>query len=275
MNEEEIQAIEIRLLLDGVFQAHGYDFRGYSEASLTRRLRHWLSGSGFASFSEAQGRLLRDPEAFQGLLGGITVNVTEMFRDPGFFRCLREQVVPHLRTYPFVKIWIAGCASGEEAYSLAILLEEEGLGERCRIYATDIDQNVLASAEKGIYPLKEMQRFTRNYQKGGGKASFSDYYSARYDFSVLMPTLKKRIVFATHNLAADGDFGEMHMVLCRNVLIYFKAPLKERVLGLFQSCILPGGFLCLGLKETINGHAIAPHFEEVVPRMRIYRKQYA
>jgi chemotaxis protein methyltransferase CheR len=274
MTEEEIQALEIRLLLEGVFQAHGYDFRDYSEASLARRLRQWLSGSGYASFSEAQGRLLREPEVFRGLLGGITVNVTEMFRDPGFFKCLREQVVPHLKTYPFVKIWIAGCASGEEAYSLAILLEEEGLGQRCRIYATDIDQSVLASAEKGIYPLKEMQRFTRSYQKGGGKASFSDYYSARYDFAVLMPSLRQRIVFATHNLAVDGDFGEMHMVVCRNVMIYFNQPLKERVLGLFQASLLPGGFLCLGLKESIDGRAVAPHFDEVVPRMRVYRKRY-
>jgi chemotaxis protein methyltransferase CheR len=274
MTEEDIQAIEIRLLLEGVFQAHGYDFRDYAEASLARRLRHWLSGSGYTSFSAAQGSLLRDPEAFQGLVGEITVNVTEMFRDPGFFQCLREQVVPHLKTYPYVRIWIAGCASGEEAYSLAILLEEEGLGERCRIYATDIDQQVIARAEKGIYPLKEMQRYTRSYQRGGGKASFSDYYSARYDFAALMPALRKRIVFATHNLAVDGDFGEMHMVLCRNVMIYFKSPLKERVLGLFQTCIVPGGFLCLGLKETLNGHAINPHFEEVVPRMRVYRKRY-
>jgi chemotaxis protein methyltransferase CheR len=182
--------------------------------------------------------------------------------------------VPHLKTYPFVKIWIAGCASGEEAYSLAILLEEEGLGKRCRIYATDIDQNVLSKAEKGIYPLKEMQRFTRNYQKAGGKAAFSDYYSARYDFALLMPALRKRIVFATHNLAVEGDFGEMNMVLCRNVMIYFKPPLKERVLGLFNTCLMPGGHLCLGLKETLDGHAISPHFEEVAPRMRVYRKRY-
>ena len=157
---------------------------------------------------------------------------------------------------------------------MAILLEEEGLGERCRIYATDIDLKVLAIAEKGIYPLGALQHFTRNYQKGGGKAAFSDYYSARYDHAMLMPALRNRIVFASHNLAVDGDFGEMHMVLCRNVLIYFKAPLKERVLGLFNACVLPGGFLCLGIKESINGHAISPHFQEVVPRMRVYRKRY-
>ena len=274
MTEEEIQAIEIRLLLEGVFQTFGYDFRDYSDASLSRRLNRWLSGSGFSSFSEAQARLLRDPDVFQGLLAGITVNVTEMFRDPALFLCLREQVVPHLKTYPFVKIWVAGCASGEEAYSLAILLEEEGFGDRFRIYATDIDQKVLHSAGNGIYPIRDMQRFTQNYQKGGGKASFSDYYSARYDHALLKPSLKQRIVFASHNLAGDGDFGEMHMVMCRNVMIYFKAPLKERVQGMFRTCLMPGGFLCLGLKEALSGQ-LAPHFEEVAPRIRIYRKRYA
>ena len=275
MTEEEVQSIEIRLLLEGVFQVYGYDFRDYAEASLGRRLRRWLVESGFDSFSQAQARLLRDPEAFQGLLGGITVNVTEMFRDPSFFCALRELVVPHLKTYPFVKIWVAGCASGEEAYSLAILLQEEGLGDRCRIYATDIDQAVLVRAEQGIYPLRDMQRFTRNYQKGGGTTSFSQYYSAAYDHALLMPALKQRIVFASHNLAGDADFGEMHMVLCRNVMIYFKTPLKERVLGLFRDCLMPGGFLCLGLKESLAGQTVAPHFQELAPRLRIYRKRYA
>ena len=275
MTEEEVQAIEIRLLLEAVFQVYGYDFRDYAEASLGRRLRRWLAESGFSSFSQAQASLLRDPEAFQGLLGGITVNVTEMFRDPGFFRGLRELVVPHLKTYPFVKIWVAGCASGEEAYSLAILLQEEGLGDRFRIYATDIDQAVLHRAEQGIYPLRDMQRSTRNYQKAGGSTSFSHYYSAAYDHALLMPALKQRIVFASHNLAGDADFGEMHMVLCRNVMIYFKPPLKERVLGLFDTCLLPGGFLCLGLKEALAGNRVAPHFEELAPRLRIYRKRYA
>ena len=183
--------------------------------------------------------------------------------------------MPYLSTYPFVKIWLAGCATGEEAYSLAILLEEEGLGERCRIYATDIDQQVLASAEKGIYPLREMQRFTRNYQRGGGKAAFSDYYTARYDHALLRPDLRRRILFAAHNLAGDGDFGEMNLVLCRNVMIYFKPPLKERALGLFHACLLPGGFLCLGIKETLHGHAIASHYEELAPRLRVYRRRYA
>lgn len=274
MTEQEVQAIEIRLLLEGVCQVHGYDFRDYAEASLTRRLQRWLTTSGFGSFSAAQGAVLRDPETFRGLLAGITVNVTEMFRDPAFFLALREQVVPHLRTYPFVKLWVAGCASGEEAYSLAILLEEEGLGERCRIYATDIDPQVLAAAAKGIYPLRDLQRFTRNYQASGGKAAFSDYYSAAYGHALLDPALNQRIVFASHNLAGDAAFGEMHLVLCRNVLIYFKARLKERVLDLFQSCLIPGGFLCLGVKESLAGPNAA-RFAEIAPRQRIYRKSYA
>ena len=274
MSEQEIQAIEIRLLLEGVFRVYGYDFREYTDASITRRLKHWLSASGFASFSSAQAALLRDPELFHGLLTGITVNVTEMFRDPAFFRALRQQVVPHLRTYPFVKAWVAGCATGEEAYSLAILLEEEGLEDRFRIYATDIDPVVLRSAEKGIYPLRDLQRFTGNYQLGGGKAAFCDYYSAAYDHALMGASLKKRIVFASHNLVGDSEFGDMNLVLCRNVMIYFKAPLQERVLGLFHACLVPGGFLCLGVKESLSGHAVAAHFQEAGERSRIYRKNY-
>jgi len=274
MTEQEVQAIEIRLLLEGVCQVYGYDFRDYAEASLARRLLRWLPRSGFGSFSQAQAAVLRDPECFRDLLAGITVNVTEMFRDPAFFLALREQVVPHLRTYPFLKLWVAGCATGEEAYSLAILLEEEGLGERCRIYATDIDPQVLAAAAKGIYPLRELQRFTRNYQASGGKAGFSDYYSAAYGHALLSPALRRRIVFASHNLAGDAAFGEMHLVLCRNVMIYFKARLKERVLGLFRSCLIPGGFLCLGQKEPLSGPGAAG-FSETAPRQRIYRKHYA
>lgn len=274
MTEEQAQTIEIQLLLEGIFQVYGYDFRGYAEASLRRRLTLWLARSGFASFSQAQAELLRNPARFEGLLQGITVNVSEMFRDPAFFRALRERVVPHLLTYPFVKVWLAGCASGEEAYSMAILLEEEGLGDRTRIYATDIDPAVLQRAGQGVYALKEMQRFTQNYQQAGGKAAFSDYYTTRTEHAVLRPSLKQRIVFASHNLAADVAFGEMHLILCRNVMIYFKSALKERVLDLFQACLVPGGFLCLGVKESLQGQPRAPQFEEVLPRLSIYRKRY-
>jgi chemotaxis protein methyltransferase CheR len=271
---DELQNMEIGILLEQVAEVYGYDFRGYSEASIRRRMVQWLLDSGFPSFVEARARVLRDPAVFEGLLRGITVNVSEMFRDPSVFSAIREQVVQHLKTYPFVKIWHAGCASGEEAYSMAILLEEEGLGGRYRIYATDINQKVLQRAQEGIFPLRDMELFTRNYQKSGGSSSFSDYYTARYGHAMLTPSLKQHIVFASHNLAVDGDFGEMQMVFCRNVLIYFKQPLKERALKLFDSSLSAGGFLCLGTKETLDGRAIYPHYAELAPRTRIYRKRY-
>lgn len=274
MKPGEVEDVEIRLLLEGLQLVYGYDFRGYAEASLKRRLNQWLAESEFDTFSAAQAHLLREPEIFASLLQGITVNVTEMFRDPAFFRTVREQVIPFLKTYPFVKIWHAGCASGEEAYSMAILLNEEGMAGRYRMYATDIDEVVLQKAAEGVMPMAEMQRYTRNYQKSGGTASFADYYTARYDRAILAAHLKKDIVFAPHNLVADAAFGEMNMVLCRNVMIYFKAALKERCLQLFDSSLLPGGFLCLGLKETLEKKAIGGHYQELVPTMRIYRKRY-
>ena len=270
----EVEDVEIRLLLEGVQRIYGYDFRDYAEASIRRRLTHWLAESEFDTFSQAQSRLLRDRNVFESLLRGITVNVTEMFRDPAFFRAVREQVVPFLKTYPFVKIWHAGCATGEEAYSMAILLNEEGLAGRYRMYATDINETVLQKAGEGVLPIMEMQRFTRNYQKAGGRASFADYYTARYDRAILSATLKKDIVFVPHNLAVDGEFGEMNLVLCRNVMIYFKPALKERCLRLFDSSLPPGGFLCLGLKETLEKKKIGERYAELAPPLRIYRKRY-
>lgn len=274
MTSDELIDLEIKLLMEGVYQVYGYDFRDYSEASLRRRLTQWLSGSGFATLSFAQSHLLRDRNLFESLLRGITVNVSEMFRDPGFFKTVREHVVPYLKTYPFVKIWHAGCATGEEAYSMAILLLEEGLNGRFRIYATDINEEVIRKAQEGIYPLKELQRFTRNYQHAGGTGSFSDYYTARYDHAILSPALRENIVFAAHNLAVDADFGEMNMILCRNVMIYFKQSLKERVLGLFDSSLVSGGFLCLGTKESLDHRKISERYDMIKPRMQIYRKLY-
>ncbi len=274
MTDNELIDIEIRLLMEGIFQVYGYDFRQYSEASLRRRLSHWLSCSCFDNLSQAQSQLLRDRDLFNTLLRGITVNVTEMFRDPVFFKTVREQVVPYLKTYPFVKVWHAGCATGEEAYSMSILLSEEGLRGRFRIYATDIDEEVICKAQKGIYPLQDLKRFTKNYQHSGGTASFSDYYTARYDHAILDPSLRENIVFAEHNLAVDADFGEMHLILCRNVLIYFKLPLKERVLGLFDSSLVPGGFICLGTKESLDHRHIAVRYDELKPKSQIYRKRY-
>jgi chemotaxis protein methyltransferase CheR len=274
MKPTELIDLEIKLLMEGIFQIYGYDFRDYAEASLRRRMIQWLTGSGFATLSIAQSQLLRDAALFETLLRGITVNVSEMFRDPSFFRVLREQVVPYLKTYPFVKIWHAGCASGEEAYSMAVLLQEEGLKSRFRIYATDIDGEVIRKAQEGIYPLQELQRFTRNYQQAGGTGSFSDYYTARYDRAILSPLLRENLVFATHNLAVDADFGEMNLILCRNVMIYFNPDLKNRVLGLFHNSLTPGGFLCLGSKESLEHRQIATLYNEIQPRTQIYRKKY-
>ena len=275
MTADELIGIEIKLLMEGIYQVYGYDFREYAEASLRRRVTQWLAGSGFSTLSLAQSYLLRDRTVFDSLLRGITVNVSEMFRDPAFFKAIREQVVPHLKTYPFVKIWHAGCATGEEAYSMAILLLEEGMKDHFRIYATDINEEVIRKAQAGIYPLQELHHFTRNYQHAGGTGSFSDYYTARYDHAILMPSLREHIVFAAHNLAVDADFGEMNLILCRNVMIYFKQTLKERVLGLFDSSLVPGGYLCLGTKESLDHRKISDRYEAITPRMQIYRKRYA
>jgi len=275
ISTDKIEEIERGLLLEGIAKVHGYDFREYAEASLKRRMIQWLSKSGYSSFGQALPHILRDPVIFEGLLRGITVNVSAMFRDPVVFKTIREQVTPYLKTYPFVKIWHAGCASGESAYSMAILLEEEGFKGRFRIYATDIDHEILSKAQEGVFSLKEMAQFTRNYQKSGGRSSFSDYYTARHDHAIMMSSLKKEIVFAAHNLANDYVFGEMQMVLCRNVLIYFKESLKDRALDLFHSSLSEGGFLCLGTKETLDGRAIAPYYQEIEPHTRIYRKRYA
>lgn len=274
MEKQDAFPIECDLLLEAVYRVYGYDFRDYAEASIRRRIGNWLAGTAYGTVSEAQGRLLRDRSFFDEFVRGITINVSEMFRDPQFFRCLRSQVVPHLKTYPFVKIWHAGCATGEEVYSMAILLQEEGLGGRYRLYATDIDDEVLRRAKEGIYPLREMRQFTANYQKSGGRGDFADYYTARYDHAIVMPALRANIVFAAHNLSVDADFGEMNMVICRNVLIYFKAQLKERVLSLFDRSLLPGGFLCLGAKETLDRRGIAEQYDEIERGMRIYAKRY-
>lgn len=274
MNSERVEELELRLLLEGIFEVYGHDFRNYAEASLKRRIQHWLSENHYPSLSAAQGQLLRDRAIFTSFLQGLTVNVSEMFRDPKFFQTLRQQVVPFLRTWPFIRIWVAGCSGGEEVYSLAIVLHEEDLLRRCRIYATDINETVLSRAKDGIFPLREIQNFTRNYQLAGGTRAFSDYYTARYERALISPPLKENILFAPHNLAVDADFGEMHLILCRNVLIYFNTVLKERALGLFDTALTPGGFLCLGMKETLETRSLAANYQELVRGVRIYRKGY-
>lgn len=273
MKDAEIERIEIDLLLEAVFRRWGYDFRSYARASIERRARQFLSGAGCASVSEMIPRVIHDREFFTKLARYFSISVTELFRDPSVYRAVREQVVPLLRTWPHIKVWCAGCATGEEVYSLAIVLKEEGLYDRATIYATDFNDEALDRAREGIYEIDKFQEATRNYQQTGGKASFSEYYHSRYDAAVMMnKTLKERIVFSTHNLASDAAFGEMHLVFCRNVLIYFNRELQDRALGLFTESLVHGGFLCLGTKEDLRFTDAAGSYEAVDEKARVYRK---
>lgn len=275
ISDEQVQVedIEIRLLLEAIYQLYGYDFRSYSPASMRRRIMHRLTMSGFSTILEMTDRVLRDRQFFVTLLNDLTVNVTEMFRDPEFYKAFREEVVPVLKTFPFIKIWHAGCSTGEEIYSMAILLEEEGLYERAMLYATDIDKNVLAAAKKGIYPIHAFKQYTDNYRRAGGRQSLSDYATARYDSVIMEQRLKRNIVFADHDLATDQVFGEMHVILCRNVLIYFDRPLQQRVFKLFGESLDMGGFLCLGTKESLRFSGNEESFDVVNRSLRIFRKR--
>ena len=272
-DEVSVEDIEIRLLLEAIYQMYGYDFRSYSRASMRRRIMHRQTMSGFASIMEMTDKVLRDRPFFVTLLNDLTVNVTEMYRDPDFYRAFREDVVPVLKTFPFIKIWHAGCSTGEEIYSMAILLEEEGLYDRAMIYATDIDKNVLASAKKGIYSIEAVKQYGDNYRRAGGKHSLSDYFTARYDSVIMEQRLKRNIVFADHDLATDQVFGEMHVILCRNVLIYFDRPLQERVIRLFSESLDMGGYLCLGTKESLRFSGQEDTFDVINKSLRIFRKR--
>ncbi len=266
-----IEDVEIRLLLEAIYHLYGYDFRCYSKASLRRRILHRQQMSGFSTIMEMTDRVMRDRHFFVNLLNDLTVNVTEMFRDPDFYRAFREEVVPVLRTYPFIKLWHAGCSTGEEIYSMAILLEEEGLYERSMIYATDIDKGVLSIARKGIYSIESIRAYSENYRRAGGKGSLSDYYTAKYDGVIMDQRLKRNIVFADHDLATDQVFGEMNVIICRNVLIYFDRELQERVFSLFLDSLDLGGFLCLGTKESLRFSGCEDAFEPVVAAQKIFR----
>jgi chemotaxis protein methyltransferase CheR len=271
--ERKIQEIELDLLLEAIFRKYNYDFRQYSKASVRRRIQAAMGPFDVESISALQAQVLHDNTAFARLLQFLTVPVTEMFRDPHYFRAIRELVVPHLRTYPSLKIWVAGCSTGEEAYSLAILLEEEELLERTMIYATDINPQSLKKAEAGIYNLKEMAKFTDNYQKAGGKRAFSDYYTAAYDAAAFAPRLKQKILFTDHSLATDSVFSEMHLISCRNVLIYFERKLQDRAIGLFFDSLAPEGFLGIGEKESLRFSSRASEFDSIDSTSRIYRKR--
>lgn len=265
--------IEVQLLLQAIYLKYGYDFRNYAKASIKRRILQRLSRSGLKSISEMQHKILYDEEFFSSTLLDLSINVTEMFREPLFFRAVREKVMPILKKEPFIKVWHAGCATGEEVYSMAILLMEEGMYERTQIYATDFNQDVLKKAKDGIYSIGSMKEYTRNYKKAGGLLSFADYYTARYDHAIMENSLKKNIVFSDHNLATDGVFGEMNVIFCRNVLIYFTKALQDRVMGLFRDSLCEGGFLCLGSKESIRFSEHSNDFEDVALGEKIYRKR--
>lgn len=271
--KEDIEKIELHLFLEAMYQCYGYDFRHYAQASVKRRVRHLLARTGYSCISEMIPRLLYDKAFSQTVLGDFSITVTEMFRDPQFYCSLRQTVIPYLKTYPFIKIWHAGCASGEEVYSLAILLQEEGLYDRATIFATDFNEHVLDKAKEGIYSLKDIRHYTTNYQKAGGDHSFSSYYHAQYDSAIMKQSLKRNITFASHNLVTDGVFGEMHLIFCRNVLIYFDKTLKDRVLNLFTDSLDYNGFLCLGSKESLQFSEVVEQFKVIDEPSRIYQKR--
>ena len=265
--------IELKLLLDAVYMRYQQDFRHYAPASLRRRVRQAMERLGCATVSELQGRIVHDPQAFAALMQYLTVQVSEMFRDPSYFRGLREKVVPLLETYPFFKVWVAGCSTGEEAWSLAILLHEEKLLTRTIIYATDINPDALRVAESGVYALDRIAGFSTNYLKAGGRGSLADYYTAGYGNAVFDKRLRAQLVFSDHSLATDTVFSEVELVSCRNVLIYFDRDLQARAVGLFHDSLSPRGFLGIGSKESLRFSPHAGAFEEFVPRERIYRKR--
>ncbi|MBA3468004.1 MAG: protein-glutamate O-methyltransferase CheR [Herpetosiphonaceae bacterium] len=272
MTQHEREDIELDLLLEGISRYYGYDFRHYAPASLKRRIWAAIRTEQLASISALQEQVLHDPACMERLLLSLTVNVTTMFRDPEFYRIFREKVVPRLRTYPFIRIWHAGCSTGEEVYSMAILLHEEGLYDRCRIYATDINERVLSKARSGIFDLSTMQEYTQNYLRAGGTRSFSEYYTAAYDHALFNPRLKEQITFSQHNLATDGSFNEFNVVLCRNVLIYFNKQLQERVHNLMYESLGMFGVLGIGRAESMRFTSHEQHYKELHPGERLYQR---
>ena len=264
--------IELRLLLEGVYLKYHHDFRQYALSSLRRRLGKAMSVFGVETLSALRERVLRDPETFRRLLPILTVHVTEMFRDPPYFRALRQEVVPLLRTYPTLKVWVAGCSTGEEVYALAILLREEGLLDRTIVYASDIDPEALRRAEAGIYEVDRVTQFSENYHAAGGRGSLSDHYTAAYGAAVFDRSLRSNVVFTDHSLATDEVFAEVQLVSCRNVLIYFNEELQDRAIRLFAESLCRKGFLGLGSKETLRFSRHAAAFTPFVPPLRLYRK---
>ena len=268
----DLERLEIELLLEGVFRHYGFDFRSYAYASIRRRLWKRVEGEGLRTISGLQARILHDQDAMERLLLDLSVNVTAMFRDPNFYREFREVVVPLLRTYPFIRIWHAGCSTGEEVFSMAIVLEEEGLYDRARLYATDINDVVLQRAKQGIFPLERMQEYTDNYIKAGGHRSFSEYYTAKYDGALFSPALTRNVVFSQHNLVTDRSFSEFHVIFCRNVLIYFDKTLQNRVHRLFYDSLVMFGVLALGSKESLKFSQFESCYEKLTATEKLYKK---
>ncbi len=263
---------DLKLLLDIVYERSGLDFREYAYSSLRRRVARAVIDADAGTISGLHLRLKTDDQVLHNLIRLLTVHTTAMFRDPAFFRVFREKVVPALRTYPFVRLWVAGCSTGEEVFSLSILLHEEGLAERCRIYATDLSEVVLERARAGVFPLSAMQDYSRNYQQAGGKAAFSDYFVADNEWVIFQRQLRDNVVFGTHNLVSDASFNEFHVILCRNVMIYFRRELQEKVHRLFHDSLVTYGYLGVGRSETIRFTGLADTYEAVGARERLFRK---
>lgn len=268
----DLENVEIDLLFEGVYRHYGFDFRGYSRGSVKRRLWRRMWGENVKTISALQEKVLHDPEAMERLLYDLSINVTSMFRDPSFFKAVRQKVVPLLKTYPFVRIWNPGCSTGEETYSLAILLKEEGLYDRTRIYATDINDVVLDKAKEAAFPLERMRDYTENYIKSGGSRAFSEYYIADGKIARLKEELGANIIFAQHNLVSDESFNEFQMIMCRNVLIYFDRPLQGHVHELFHSSLVAFGVLALGHKESVKFSPLADSYAELDEREKLYKR---
>lgn len=273
MDKTELENLEIEILLEAVYRRYAYDFRNYARASLKRRIQHVMQQNNFVRITDLLSGLLHDEDIFDRFLTVMSITVTEMYRDPDFYVAVREQVIPFLKTYPYAKIWHAGCATGEEVYSMAIMLEEEGFYDRCQIYATDFNTRALDTAIEGIYPADRIKLFTQNYQKAGGKRAFSDYYVAQYGSAKFSKSLKRNITFAHHNMVSDSAFGEMTLIICRNVMIYFDKTLQGKVLQLFLHSLAPQGILCLGNRESIEHTEVSDHFKTISRSEKIYRKR--
>lgn len=269
---DELEKIEIHLLLEGIFLHYGFDFRNYVSASIRRRIWYRIRAERLANVSSLQEKVLHDPGIMARLISDFSIHVSEMFRDPYFFKSFREKIVPFLKELPFIRIWHAGCSTGEEVYSMAIILEEEGLYHKTKLYATDMNEDLLKTAKEGVYPLDKMQLYRDNYQLAGGKEEFKKYYAARHDKAIFHSFLKQNLIFAQHNLATDQSFNEFHVIICRNVMIYFNKILQDRVHELFYNSLCTPGFLGLGNKEDIAFNSYSHCYESVDPEQKIYRK---